>query len=66
MLGFLHRVARKWAPSIFNTLIQRGSNATSLRNLRSPERRHSYQLKDPCESTVTRQFSKSVFGLIHT
>ena len=65
MLGFLHWVARKRAPSFSNTLIQRGSNLLSLRNLRSPDRRHTYQLKDPCGSTVTRQFSRSVFGLVH-
>ena len=65
MLGFLHRVARQWAPSIFNKIIQRGSNARSLRSLRCPGKRHSYQLKDPCGNIVTRQFNRSVFGLIN-
>ena len=62
----LHRVARQWVPSIFNKIIQRGSTARFLRSLRCPEKRHSYQLRDPCKSIVTRQFNRLVFGLIDT
>ena len=66
MFGFLHRVARKRAPNMLDKLTQPGANMSSLRSLRSPEKRHSYQLRDPCESIVTRQFNRSAFGLIYT
>ena len=67
MLGFLHRVARKWAPSIFNKLVQSNNTTISFpRGLRAPERRHNHQLKDPCEGNASRILNKSNFGLTYT
>ena len=66
MLGFLHRVAKKWAPNIFNDLVQHCAVPSFPRGLRAPERRHNLQLRDPCEGILSRQFNRSVFGLIYT
>ena len=39
MLGLLHKVAMKWAPNVFNDLIQHSASVSFPRDLRAPGKR---------------------------
>ena len=66
ILGLLHKIIMRWAPTCLRKFIHLAVAPSFPRSYRAPALRHNRQIHDVSNGSESRMFQRSVFGLIYT